>query len=280
MAANPLDHVSDSREWVIFESLGGGWVIDLSRLHFYIGNHRFQLTKFMVLEVIAALVILGIYVWPGRLARRARDGSPPRGAFWNAFETLLTFVRNEVARPYIGEHDADRFVPFLWTLFLFILFLNLLGMVPFAASPTASIAVTGALALCCFLVIHGSAVVKLGPLGYLKSYVPHTGLAWYASLPLVVLIAGIEVFSHLIKSSVLAVRLFANMLGGHTVLAVILGFIVMARHAGALFWPVTFASVLGVVALSFLELFVAFLQAYIFVFLTSLFLGGALHPEH
>src|SRR5262249_27552010 len=158
--------------------------------------------------------------------------------------------------------------------------LNLLGLVPFAASPTASIAVTGALALCCFLVIHGSAVVKLGPLGYLKSYVPHTGLPLLAALPLIVLIAGIEVFGHLLKSSVLAVRLFANMLGGHTVLAVILGFIVMAEHAGALFWPVAFTSVLGVVALSFLELFVAFLQAYIFVFLTALFLGSALHPEH
>jgi F-type H+-transporting ATPase subunit a len=280
MAANPLEHVADSTHWHIFDTWFGGWSIDLGPLGFTLFGHRFQITKFMILEVIAALVIIGIYVWPGRLAQRARDGSPPHGPFQNAFETLLTFVRNQVAKPYVGEHDADRFVPFLWTLFLFVLLLNLLGLVPFMASPTASFGVTGALALCSFLVIHGSAVARHGPAGYLKTRVPHTGLPWYASFLLVGLIVSIEVFGDFIKAFVLGVRLFANMLGGHTVLAVILGFIAMAKHTGALLVPITLASVLGVLALSFLELFVAFLQAYIFVFLTALFLGGALHPQH
>jgi F-type H+-transporting ATPase subunit a len=278
MAANPLEHVNDTADWVLFETLGGGLEFHLPGFDLF--GHHFQVTKFMVLEVVAALLIVGIYVWPGGLAKRVRDGGPPKGMFWNAFESLLTFIRNEVAKPYIGEHDADAYVPFLWTMFLFILFCNLLGMFPFLASPTASLAVTGGLALCSFLTIHGAAVAKHGPIRYAQSYVPHTGLPIWAALPLVVLIVGIEIFGHFIKAFVLAVRLFANMLGGHTVLAVILGFIVMARHAGALFWPVTGASVLGVAALSFLELFVAFLQAYIFVFLTALFLGGTLHPEH
>ena len=280
MAANPLDHVVDQNHFHIFDVLLGGWGIDLGPLHFTVFGHRFQITKFMIVEVLAALIIIGIYVWPGRLAQRARDGSAPHGPFQNAFETLLTFVRDQLAKPYIGEHDADRFVPFLWTLFLFVLLLNLLGMVPFLASPTASIGVTGALAFCSFLVIHGGAVAKQGPLGYLKSHVPDTGLPLWAAFPLIGLIVAIEVLGHFIKAFVLAVRLFANMLGGHTVLAVILLFIPMARNAGALFYPITLASVLGVLALSFLELFVAFLQAYIFVFLTSLFLGSALHPEH
>jgi F-type H+-transporting ATPase subunit a len=278
MAANPLTHVLDSPHWEFFESLFGGLGIHLPSVTLF--GYRFQITKFMVLEVIVALLIVGIYVWPGRLARRIQDGSPPRGPFQNAFEGLLTFVRDEVARPYIGEHDADRFLPFLWTLFLFVLFLNLLGMVPFLGSPTASIAVTGALAICSFFCIHGSAVAKLGPGQYLKSYVPYTGLPLLAALPLVVLIVVIEVMSRFISTFVLAVRLFANMLGGHAVLAVILGFISMAKYAGVLFWPISVASVLGVLALSFLELFVAFLQAYIFVFLTALFVGGQLHPEH
>lgn len=278
MAANPLEHVNDTGEWVLFESLGGGLELHLPSFHLF--GHHFQLTKFMILELLAALVIIGIYVWPGGLARRASDGKPPKGAFWNTFESLLTFIRNEVAKPYIGEHDADKYVPFLWTMFLFVLFCNLLGMFPFLGSPTASLAVTGGLAFCSFLLIHGAAIAKLGPIHYAQSYIPHTGLPIWAALPLVVLIAFIEIFGHLIKAFVLAVRLFANMLGGHTVLAVILGFIVMARHTGFLFWPVTAASVVGVVALSFLELFVAFLQAYIFVFLTALFLGGTLHPEH
>jgi F-type H+-transporting ATPase subunit a len=95
------------------------------------------------------------------------------------------------------------------------------------------------------------------------------------------MIIFIEAFGNLIKASVLAVRLFANMLGGHTVLSVILLFIVMVKdQAWYIFLPITAVSVLGVVALSLLELFVAFLQAYIFTFLTALFLGMQLHPEH
>jgi F-type H+-transporting ATPase subunit a len=278
MAVNPLEHVTDTDTWQFFESLGGGFFIHLPSFNLF-GRH-FQITKFMVLEVIAALLIVAIYVWPGRLAKRVQNGDPPKGKFWNTFESLLTFIRDEVAKPYIGEHDADRFVPFLWTMFLFVLVCNLLGMFPFMASPTASIAVTGAMALCSFLVIHVSAVAKLGPVHYLKSYIPNTGLPILYVFPLIILIIVIEVMSHFIKAFVLAVRLFANMLGGHTVLAVILGFIVMAKSAGAIFWPVAFSSVVGMIFLSLLELFVAFLQAYIFVFLTALFIGGALHPEH
>jgi F-type H+-transporting ATPase subunit a len=275
MAHNPLEHVvdNDQGKWTFFDTTywGEGY---LPR----IGN--FQITKFMILEVIAAGIILWLYIG---LAKRAKTGKPPRGPLWNALEAVLTFIRDEVARPFIGHHDADRFVPLLWTLFLFILVCNLLGILPFMGSPTASLAVTGALALCSFLLIHGSAVAKHGPFGYLKSYVPHLGfhgwMAW-ATLPLILMIVVIEIMGHFIKASVLAVRLFANMFGGHTVLAVILSFIAMAKNADLMFWPVTAASVVGVVLLSLLELLVAFIQAFVFVFLTALFLGGTLHPEH
>lgn len=265
--ASPFDHVMDQKHWHFFETQG-------IELHLpAIGP--FHITKFMILELVAAGLILAIFI---PIARRAGKGEPPRGYFWNCFEVLLTFIRDKVAKPALG-HDADRFVPFLWTMFLFILFCNLLGMIPYMGSPTASISVTGALALCSFLVIHGSAVAKLGPIRYLKSYIPHTGLPLLAALPLIILIMGIEIFGQFIKAFVLAVRLFANMFGGHMVLAVILLFIVMARDA-ALFWPITIGSVAGVALLSLLEIFVAFLQAFIFTFLTSLFLGFALHPQH
>jgi len=169
----------------------------------------------------------------------------------------------------------------LWTLFLFILFCNLLGMFPFMGSPTANFSVTAGLALIAFVAIHGSAVAKMGPIRYLKSYVPHIEVPFGMGYFLIPMIVVIEVFGNFIKAFVLAVRLFANMLGGHTVLAMILLFIVMVKdNAWYLFWPITAVSVLGVTALSLLELFVAFLQAYIFVFLTSLFLGMTLHPEH
>src|SRR5262245_52232488 len=141
MALDPFEHVLDDDHWHIFQSLH--WEFHLP----------FGLTKFMVLELLAAGLLLAMYI---PLAYRARDGRPVKGAFWNALEVLLTFIRDKVAKPCIGEHDADRFVPFLWTIFLFILVCNLLGMFPFMGSPTANINVTGALAVCAFLVIHGS----------------------------------------------------------------------------------------------------------------------------
>jgi len=269
--ASPLEHVMDEdTHWTIFKEIG---------LEIPLPNIMgFQITKFMLLEVIAAAIILALFI---PLARRSRSDGPPKGPLWNALEAVLTFIRDQVAKPYIGEHDADRFVPFLWTLFLFLLVNNLLGMIPFMGSPTASLSVTWALAFCAFVVIHGSAIMKHGFVGYLQTYIPHLGMPMWQVFPIVILIAFIEVLSQFIKAGVLGIRLFANMFGGHTVLAVVLGFIAMAKNASFFaFWGVTFISVLGVTAISMLELFVAFLQAFIFTFLTSLFVGSMLHPEH
>jgi F-type H+-transporting ATPase subunit a len=263
--ASAFDHVVDQKTWHIFENLHIGFRLP------------FGLTKYIVLELIAAGAILAIFI---PLARRVQSGEPLRGPFWNAFESLLTFIRDKVARPCVGEHDADRFVPFLWTLFLFILFCNLLGMFPFLGSPTAHICVTGALALCTFLVIHGSAIIRMGPVHYIQSLAPHMDLPFGLGYLLIPMIIGLELIGHVIKAVVLAVRLFANMFAGHTVLAFILMFIVMVKDSMGLFIPITVASVVGVALLSLLELFVAFLQAYIFVFLAALFLGSVLHPQH
>jgi F-type H+-transporting ATPase subunit a len=263
-------------------------------------GYHFQLTKFMVLEVIAAILIAAIFI---PLARRAARGGPPQGAFWNAFETLLTFIRNEVAKPtlapveshHAGEHghgehghppvnpddEVDRYVPFLWTVFLFVLFCNLLGLFPFLGSPTASIWMTGAMALCSFVMMNGAAIAKMGFGPYVKSLWPPMEIPMGIAIFLKPMIFVIELIGLVIKSGVLAVRLFANMFAGHMVLAMILFFIIMVANQGvAMRAGVTIASVLGVTALSLLELFVAFLQAYIFVFLTALFMGMALNPQH
>jgi F-type H+-transporting ATPase subunit a len=237
-----------------------------------------RLTKFMILELIAAGIIIAIYV---PVARRLVRGDPPRGAWDNAFDSVLAFIRNEVAKPNIGEHDADRYVPFLWTLFLFVLVNNLLGMLPWMGSPTANLYVTGALAVVAFVMMHGAAMVKMGVVHYFQATWPHIDVPFGMGYILKPMIFIIEMFGTVIKAGVLAVRLFANMFAGHTVLAMILGFIVLTGNALPLLWGgITTASVLGVAALSLLELFVAFLQAYIFVFLTSLFMGMALHPSH
>jgi F-type H+-transporting ATPase subunit a len=319
----------DSSTWEFFNAVFGPpveWHLPGFDIHIGSFHHRFQLTKFMILELVAVVLILLIYI---PLSRRSQNGELPRGGWWNAFESLLTFVRNEIAKPNLGEKEADKYVPYLWTLFLFLLFCNLLGMFPFLGSPTASIWVTGALACTAFIMLHGAAIVKmgyeyghghghdhhegpghhldtghhghtatspmldglrkipvLGPLLvgtilYFKALWPHIEVpyvGWFFSLA----IFCIELVSTVIKSGVLAVRLFANMFAGHTVLAVILLFIYSAAVAGNgfLLGGVSIASVLGIVALSLLELFVAFLQAYIFVFLTALFMGMSLHPEH
>jgi F-type H+-transporting ATPase subunit a len=242
---------------------------------------KFQagISKFMVLEIAAAALIAAVFI---PLARRLASGEPPRGAWANTFDCVLTFIRNEIAKPNIGEHDADKYVPFLWTLFLFILTCNLLGMLPWMGSPTANLYATGALALIAFMMIHGAASLKMGGFRhYVKSLWPHIDVPFGMGYVLKPMIFVIEIFGLFIKSSVLAVRLFANMFAGHTVLAMILGFIVLAGNAIPLLWGgITTASVVGVAALSLLELFVAFLQSYIFVFLTSLFMGMALHPSH
>ncbi len=279
---NAFHHVLDSKRWEFFDRLFGEPVEwNLPAVHLPWGGY-FQITKFMVLELIAAGLILLIYI---PLARRATSGELPKGWRWNMFESLLTFVRNEIARPNLGgEHhpeEADKYVPFLWTLFLFILFCNLLGMFPFGGSPTSSIYMTGGLAIIAFFMIHGCAIAKIGPLHYVKSLWPHIDVpyvGWMFSL----MIFLIEFAGSFIKSGVLAVRLFANMFAGHLVLSFLIFFIFLAGQVGNpyLWGGVTIASVLSVAALSLLELFVAFLQTYVFVFLTALFMGMALHPEH
>jgi F-type H+-transporting ATPase subunit a len=261
---DPFEHVADAFE-------------------FHISNHLSiplppRISKFMILELIASGLIIAIYV---PMSRRLVRGDPPRGAWDNAFDSVLMFIRNEVAKPNIGEHDADKYVPFLWTLFLFVLVNNLLGMLPWMGSPTANLYATGALAVIAFVMMHGAAMVKMGPVHYFQATWPHIDVPFGMGYVLKPMIFIIEMGGTVIKAGVLAVRLFANMFAGHTVLAMILSFIVLAGNTLPLLWcGITTASVLGVAALSLLELFVGFLQAYIFVFLTSLFMGMALHPSH
>jgi F-type H+-transporting ATPase subunit a len=191
---------------------------------------------------------------------------------------MLLFIRDEVARPAIGKHDADRFMPFLWTVFFFVLICNLLGMVPWAGSPTGAFAATGAMALITFVTVVGSGMAKLGPVGFWVGQVPHIDLPLPLAIVLKPGIFLIEVLGLCIKHFVLSVRLLANMMAGHLVLAVIVAFIAAAWSSHAI-WAVAPASLLGATALSLLELFVAFLQAYIFTFLTALFIGMAVHPH-
>jgi F-type H+-transporting ATPase subunit a len=244
----------------------------LTSLH---GGEGFLISKFMLLEVVAALLLLAVFV---PLARKVRDGKPVRGRLANLLEAILVFIRDNVARPAIGKHDADRFLPFLWTLFFFILFCNLLGLVPWLGTVTGALGATAALAVISFLCVVGSGMKQLGVVGFWRSQVPHMDLHPAMGMFLVPMIFALEVIGLLIKHCVLSIRLMANMLGGHVVLGVFLAFIAMLAGE-ALWYVVAPASVLASVAMSLLELFVAFLQAYVFTMLTSLFIGIAVHPH-
>jgi F-type H+-transporting ATPase subunit a len=238
------------------------------------GGYQLQITRFMVMEVIAAVLLILILV---PLARHVARNRVTKGPFLNAFEAMVVFIRDGIARPAIGGHGADHFLPYLWTVFFFVLFNNLMGMIPGGASPTGNINVTGVLALSTLGVVLYSGMKESGVGGFFKSLVPAMDVPAPIKVALWPLMFVIELLGLLIKHFVLAVRLFANMMAGHIVLAVILGFIFMA--SGYFQYLITPASIGGVVALSLLELFVAFLQAYIFTFLSALFIGTAVHPH-
>jgi F-type H+-transporting ATPase subunit a len=236
-----------------------------------------QVTRFMVTELLAAVLVAAVVI---PLARHAARQHVTRGWFLNLFESMVLFIRDQVARPAIGGHGADAFLPFLWTIFFFVLFNNLLGLIPGMASATGNINVTGVLALMTLGTVLVAGMREMGVAGFWLGIVPHMDVPGWLKPFLWGLMFVIEVAGLLIRHVVLAVRLFANMLAGHIVLAVILSFILMARALAPSLWvSVAAASVLGEIALSLLELLVAFLQAYIFAFLSALFIGSAVHPH-
>ncbi len=270
-SANPLDHVVDhaSIELPWFSGPHYELKLDIPPLG------GLQITRFMIMELIAAVLMIVILI---PVVRHISRNHVSRGWFANMFEAVLLFIRDQVARPAIGGHGADRFLPYLWTVFFFILFNNLLGMFPGGASATGNINVTFILAIMTLVVVVGAGMRESGVTGFWLALVPQLDVPKILKPPLWVLMFFIEVVGLLIRHVVLAVRLFANMFAGHVVLSVILGFTLMAWPSIA-FYLVMPVSVGGALCLSLLELFVAFLQAYVFTFLSALFIGSAVHPH-
>lgn len=243
--------------------------------NFYESQSGFCISKFMILQLVVAIVVAGLFIW---LGSRMKSGDAPRGRLWNLLEAILLFLRDEVARPAIGTHDADRFVPLLWTIFLFVLGCNLIGMVPWAGTPTSAWGVTLALALVTFGTVVVSGSLKFGVGGFWLNQIPHMDLPFLIALFIKPAILLIEVVGLFIKHAVLSIRLLANMVAGHMVLISIMGLAFSIEGALNPAWPAAaVAAVTGSALLSCLELFVAFLQAYIFTFLSALFIGAAIH---
>ena len=241
----------------------------------------FCISKFMVIELIVAAVLLLVFGW---LGRKARSGAAPKGRVWNGLEIVLVYIRDNMARPAIGAHDGDHYVPLLWTLFMFVLACNLCGLLPWVGSPTASFGVTSGLALAIFATSVVSGMRRFGFFGFFANQVPSMTLALPLALVIKPMLLAIELLGFCIKHLVLAIRLLANMVAGHLVLLGVMGLafgaVAALKFAASPDWQWWLTAVISIVAstlFSCLELFVAFLQAYIFTFLSALFIGAAIH---
>lgn len=275
-AADPVDHVRQHAHRTIEADLG-----------FLTPNGVVTVMSDHIAMLLAGglLLMLVLPVW----VRRRRGGDEvgrlvPAGPA-NFVEAICEYLRKEVAEPALHEH-TDRFVKYLWTAFFFVLTINLLGLLPIAplsttllgthlgGTATANIWVTGTLAVMTLsmMVVNG---LRLGGLHYLAHFNP--GPWW-----LFPLLVPLEIIGLFAKAFALAVRLFANMLAGHILLGVLIGFILSA--GAAMGWlggfGVAVPVVVGAIAITLLEVFVAFLQAYIFTFLTALFIGQSVVFHH
>ena len=241
----------------------------------YQSESGLAISKFMIIQVIVALLLVVVFKW---LAKQTERGERPQGRTWNLLEVFVVFIRDQIARPSIGGHDADRFVPLLLTLFFFVLGCNLMGMLPWMGAPTGSWGVTFALACVTFGTVMISGMIKFGPLGFILNQIPSMDLPLVLAVLIKPLILVIELLGLLIKHAVLSVRLLANMVAGHLVLLAIMMLAFSVEGAASSTWGITAViSVVGSTLFSCLELFVAFLQAYIFTFLSALFIGAAIH---
>ena len=236
-------------------------------------------TRHLVYMVLAAILVALVFIPSARIiARQQARGRPPTG-FPGAMEAMALWVRQEVVLPNVGHH-GEGYAPFLLTVFFFILAMNLLGLLPWGATATSNIAVTAALALMAFVVIEVTGMRSLGVKGYMKTifYLP-PGLPGgvggsILKVLLLVVMTPIEIIGKLAKPFALAVRLFANMTSGHVLVLALLGLTFLFRS-----YYVGIGASLLATGVMLLEVFVAFLQAFVFTLLTAVFIG-LMRAEH
>jgi len=244
----------------------GGLAIDLSP------------SKNVVFLLLAAVLCVLTFTVVGRTFKRMEAGDAPTG-FANAVEGMILFFRDQVVRANIG-HGADKFTPFILSLFFFILYMNLLGLVPFGVAATGSLSVTAALAFLAFLWTEVSGFRALGPAGYARTifYAPK-GLPPAGQAVLLLIMTPVEALGKLTKPFALAIRLFANMTAGKILIFALLGLVFVFADAAVARWGVAGGAVLMATAITLLKVFISFLQAFIFTMLTAVFIGLIRHAH-
>jgi F-type H+-transporting ATPase subunit a len=257
-----IDHVSNSSEW------------HLPMLHVHLPHFEpiqlfgvpldLSITNHLVMMWIAGLIVFFLFVFGYKKKKMVPSGLTA------ILESLVLFVRDEIAIPNMGQETGRRLTPLILSFFFMILTMNLIGLIPLFTTATANISVTAGLAIISFLVMIGQGMRENGVFGYFKSLVPH-GIP-VVFMPLMFLVEFIGLFT---KPFALAVRLFANLTAGHVVILSFISLIIVFKAVAMA--PVSIAFALFI---NILEVLVAFIQAYIFSLLSSMFIGMAAHPEH
>ncbi|MBI5150446.1 MAG: F0F1 ATP synthase subunit A [Candidatus Omnitrophica bacterium] len=243
-----LHHMQDSHQWYL------PFLPPLSLPPFL------SLHGVMLLIAAALLVVTFCFLY------NKRQRVP--GRFTGSLEAVVIFIRDDIAIKNLGTEDGRRLTPFLCTMFFFILTLNLMGLIPVFSTATANPNVTAALAFFTLCFMMFGTLFKGGVKGFLNALIP-------SGVPkgILFILVPVEIFGLFIKTGALMIRLFANMLAGHMVIFAMLGLVLLLGVAAL-------PSVLLAVCVGVLEVFIAFLQAYIFTLLTAVFIGQMYHPQH
>ncbi len=254
-----MHHVLDGKT-INFEPFG---TINLPEMHFL--GIDISITKHVFFIWIIAILLVTMAIIA---ARSYKKSLIPKG-FANLFEIIIIFVRDEIVAPSIGK-GYQFFLPYMLTLFFFILLSNLLGLIPYSATVTGNIAVTASLAAISFVATQFAGIKQHGAFKYFKNLVPSGMPGW-----ILIIIIPLEVLGLFTKPFALCIRLFANMIAGHIVIFSLLG-LIFIMHT----FYVAPVSVGFALFIEMLEILVAVIQAYIFTMLTALFIGMSMHSEH
>ncbi len=261
-----FEHVQDSKDLEL-PFIGHVSLPQFDPIHLAGLTLDISITKHVVFLWVAATLLILLTMLAARANRKNRV---PKG-WGNLMEILVKFIRDEIVVPNMG-HAGIRYMPYVLTTFFFILLMNLMGLIPYGSSATGNISVTAGLAVIAFIMIQVAAIRAQGVghyLAHLTGGVPV--FLWPIMIP-------IEILGLFTKPFALCIRLFANMTGGHLVIVSLFGLIFLFKS-----WTIGVTTAAFVVAINFLEIFVAFLQAYVFTMLTCIFMGlgiQAAHAEH
>ncbi|MGI9474945.1 MAG: F0F1 ATP synthase subunit A [Rubripirellula sp.] len=271
---------------------------DIPALHVYDGVYKFFITNHLMMTLVSGIAVVLVFWFVSRRVRVSGEGLEAyktRGRFAQLFETMCTFIRDEVVRPNLHEL-TDKYIYYIWTIFFFVLFANVLGLVPIGSilflltgdahmshlggTATGNLSLNVILAIGSFIAILYIGIKETG----LKTFLAHFNpIGWDDPKMLLIGIPlyFLEWLGLIIKCVVLAMRLFGTMMAGHLVIAAFLGLIFAAVEVSqGLAYGVEIAVILGGIVLTLLELFICFLQAFIFTFLTVLFISLVASHHH